>query len=171
MGDDGTGQEEPCAQVDQISGRYMAQMQVQMEVANLDFCEFVDCRFRLFADKAAFYGSSSRHRGVMLQFKDEKTGDVTYDVWMLDTLSGLSTLQQQIDESMWTMRVIEDRLKSWSYMNVIYWEIHQYFIGTVERDRVWFTSSCLPKLKECFVGMQRSNHVDGDGLVGGGVDA
>ena len=137
-----------------------------MHVAGLDYCEYLDCSVSVFENKAKFYESSGKYRGSVLHFRDGKgkTADV-YDIWTnfssessgSSVLDPESVLQVQMNEALWAMSTIEERLKSLSYVQAIYWEIDEHSLFCIRKDHDWFERDCLPKISPCLELLSAAN--------------
>lgn len=143
--------------VSEIPLRHWVRAQVEMEITGFDKCDYLDCSISVFENKAKFYESTGKYRGSVLHFRDikGKTADV-FDIWTTfnqhtgeSVLDSDAVLQVQMDEAFWAMSTIEERLKSLTYVQAIYWEVEDYFLCTIDRDKSWFENKCFPKISSC----------------------
>jgi len=109
-----------------IPFEYWCQMQIQMEVADLDECEYVEVKL------VSKYKDSD--------YKDPEEGTIGY------TYNGIVWIFQspETGELKYAYNLIEK--KDWEYIGwqcveVIPWYLDKIFVETVQRDRAWFAST------------------------------
>jgi len=125
---------------------YWVQTQGQMEVCDLDECDFMETRFLEYLGADAFYQDIERdYRGVILHFieRDLKVGSMPiYKYMPVD----VSLDKETIDE--WTKSVRDEcRSQNLVLFNTLYWYLAEYSCVLIERNRFWFQSA-LPKIEE-----------------------
>jgi len=123
---------------------YWVQMQIQMEVADLDECDFVETRIKEYTSKEEFYASTNPWKGVVLTlvpritiestmrkqtFSDKKT---FYEYFLLDPAN-----QNQDSINDW---ILSKKSANPDYVlsNTVYWGLDQYSCILVKRNRQWF---------------------------------
>jgi putative phage-type endonuclease len=125
---------------------YWVQTQIQMEVCELDECDFMETRFLEYSDAASFYEDCDReYRGVILHFveRDLKQGSMPiYKYMPLSVELEKSAIDEWINETREQCR--EERL---ALFTIIYWYLNEYSCVLIERNRHWF-SSAVPKIEE-----------------------
>jgi putative phage-type endonuclease len=111
---------------------YWIQMQIQMEVCDLDHCDFVETRFKEYDSEDDYLADQLRENGVILEgyFLDDYTPHYHY----IDNAS--SHLIQNIIET-----------HQYTYHKIIYWYLDEYSCIPIERDREWFKGA-IPKIQE-----------------------
>ena len=125
---------------------YWVQTQIQMEVCDLDECDFMETRFLEYSSADAFYEDTDReYRGVILHFieRDLKVGSMPiYKYMPVD----VSLDKETIDE--WTKSVREEcRAENLVLFNTLYWYLQEYSCVLIQRNRFWFQSA-VPKIEE-----------------------
>lgn len=118
---------------------YWIQMQLQMEVCDLDYCDFLECRFKEYEDQESFEEDGTfqktkknQIKGIKLMFfKDNKPhyeyapflcSKETYEKWHENTIK-----EAEIQENC-------------NYIKTIYWWLEEYSCVLVERNKNWFYS-------------------------------
>jgi putative phage-type endonuclease len=125
---------------------YWVQTQIQMEVCNLDECDFMETRILEYTNPDAFYEDVEReYRGVILHFieRDMKKGAMPiYKYMPLD----IELEKELIDE--WIIETREQcRDEGMLLFTTIYWYLQEYSCVLIQRNRQWF-SSAVPKIEE-----------------------
>lgn len=134
---------------------YWVQMQLQMEVCNLDECDFLETKFIEYEDEEIFMNDSTQDidtnedefinlreakdgklKGIIIYFQ-QKNGTPFYDYMPMDLYD-----KEDIDE--W----IEGELKKYEsepyehvFMKIIYWKLEKISCVLVCRNREWFRSN------------------------------
>jgi|UniRef100_A0A6C0IL06 putative phage-type endonuclease len=124
---------------------YWIQTQMQMEVCELDKCDFVETRFKEYESDVAFYEDDTHeYKGVMLQFMNTQMTD-GFPVFTYMPLSHDLTkdsIHSWIDEEK-KMQSKDDNVLT----SIIYWYLDEYSCVIIERNRKWY-EAVLPKIKE-----------------------
>lgn len=128
--------------LDKVPEEYMAQMQIQMEVGNVEECDYLEVKFH------SQYGKKDGHPipdplppyyGVIHFITHTETDEpIRYDYSPLHTMTYVSSLQpnEQLAE-------------------VIPWWSNQWFLKTVGRSRAWF-SSVQPAIQNFWIDVERA---------------
>jgi putative phage-type endonuclease len=107
---------------------YWIQMQIQMEVCDLDVCDFWETRFREYASVKEFeQDDDCEYKGVLLLFLDPTLTRYRYKV---------ALEEKQKDE--WINQM---RLENWCLYQTMYWYLEEYSCVLVERNRPWFAAA------------------------------
>ena len=123
---------------------YWVQMQVQMEVCDLDECDFVETRFKEYDNENdMFLDNSQEYRGVILYFVSKtETGSNPYYVYMpLDI-----PLQKHLVYD-WMNEKKQELSLEYSLYNTIYWYLDEFSCLFVPRNRKWFQTA-IPKIQD-----------------------
>lgn len=115
---------------------YWIQMQLQMETCNLDYCDFVETRFKLFESEDQFYENSDNHKniGVVLYFIQKPTGEHHYVFMPLDIMN-----QKDIIDK-WIKTKKEELKQTHILFETQYWYLDEISIVLVKRNREWFNA-------------------------------
>ena len=127
---------------------YWVQTQIQMETCDLDECDFVETRFKEYADDQCFYADNNHeYKGVILHFMSRDLDQLsntapTYRYMPLD----LPLHQKAIAE--WTAGE-KDKMKGENRVlfTTIYWYLDEISCVLIHRNREWFQHAC-PKIQE-----------------------
>jgi len=124
---------------------YWVQMQLQMEVCELNECDFLETRFQEYADLAAFEADTETpYKGMLMLFMTSN-GKPVYEYAPLElNLAELETWQE----------TMMDKNPSLMWMKNIYWKLDQLSCVLVLRNKVWFAAA-LPQLKEIWETIER----------------
>lgn len=123
---------------------YWAQMQVQLEVADLDECDFLECEIKELQNETEFINQTiegKQDKGILLNKIDEPDNSETKYVYPPDNLESCEDYINWSNEMISKFK-IED-------INVIpiYYFINKWFVVNVKRRKEWF-SYVRPFLKE-----------------------
>ena len=127
---------------------YWIQMQMQMEVADLDVCDFFDVRIREYDSETAMLADDSRVKGILLELYDFVTGKIDYFYPTFTT-----NLSQQYSEvRSYIQSLSEFDMESYFYgrkkAEMIYWYIDEYSCNRIHREKKWFHETALPQLRD-----------------------
>ena len=116
---------------------YWIQMQVQLEVCDLNECDFLETRFIEYTDQAAFeLDETALKKGLMMLFM-ENSGKPIYEyVPLALTLNDYPEWQEAMME----------KNKGINWLKNIYWKLDQFSCVLVLRNKLWFAGA-LPALK------------------------
>ena len=117
---------------------YWVQMQLQMEVCDLDECDFFETKFVEYPDSKSYCEdmNSDKKKGVIIQFYT-KEGIPFYAYKPLHLNSDEEVLQWE-DE---TITLYESEPYQYSYTRYIYWKLQQTSCVLVLRNREWFKNN------------------------------
>ena len=122
---------------------YWIQMQLQMEVCNLDYCDFLECSFVEYDSYDDFihdgtFNKTSQNmlKGIIIQFCDENGPKYYYPP--------IDYTQEEFEE--WKSNLIEIN-SNMSWITDIYWKLDEYSCVLVERNKEWFKQN-IDNIKE-----------------------
>jgi hypothetical protein len=118
---------------------YWVQMQIQMEVCDLDTCDFLETRFREFPNAEEFWyavdtDSDPEYIGIMLLFLDARYEEHRYEILPIDVSLDIDTVVDWIE-------TVNQRLRregGWRLFKTIYWYLDELSCVLVDRNRMWF---------------------------------
>lgn len=124
---------------------YWIQTQVQMEVCDLDECDFMETRFIEYEGEAQFYADTMRdYQGVILHFIDRNLTQGSQPVYKYMPLD-VPLTKESIDG--WTLGVREIcREDDLVLFTTLYWYLDEYSCVLIQRNREWFRQS-IPKIQ------------------------
>ena len=134
---------------------YWVQMQIQMEVCNLDECDFVETRIKEYQRKYDFFESDNPWKGVVLTFVPRIKIDNSFSINSASSqdikpfyeyllLNPLDPSPGQTVEN-WT-QLKKDQHSNFVLLNGAYWGLDQYSCVLVKRNRAWFAAA-IPKIE------------------------
>lgn len=122
---------------------YWIQMQIQMEVCDLDECDFVETRFKEYENIEEFeqdgtytQTSDGKSKGVCMLFIDDTQPIYEYAPWASDK----ECIQNWMQDNM-------TRHTDKTWLKNIYWKLDEVSVVFVERNKLWFKHA-LPILQE-----------------------
>ena len=122
---------------------YWVQMQLQMEVCELNECDFLETRFQEYADQAAFeFDMETPYKGMLMLFMSSG-GKPVYEYAPLG-IEDLETWQETMMEKNATLMWLKN----------IYWKLDQLSCVLVLRNKAWF-AAVVPQLKEIWATIER----------------
>ena len=109
---------------------YYVQMQLQMEVCNLDECDFVETKFIEYDGFQQFMEDNTTDKGVIAVFvKDNK---FVYEYM---------PFEQNINIDKWTENMIEEYKCDREWFKNIYWKLEVFSCVLVKRNKEWFNAA------------------------------
>lgn len=138
---------------------YWIQMQLQMEVCDLDECDFLETKFIEYPDYNSYHEDSiissfdgenfnsyitsknGSHKGIIIQF-NKKNGNVHYEYMPID-------LWTPYDVKLWqetTINKYESEEYKYTFLKFIYWKLEKFSCVLVLRNKDWFENN-INKIK------------------------
>ena len=120
---------------------YWAQMQGQLEVADLEYCDFVECKIKEYSNEKEYYEDGDEfltntklEKGVIINLLDVEN-DKTFFIY-----SELCLSKKNLHK--WLDYEIEKIFKTPDYelLGITWWRLEKYLCTLVKRDRKWFDS-------------------------------
>jgi putative phage-type endonuclease len=117
---------------------YWVQMQLQMEVCDLDECDFLETKFVEYKDRFSYESDKETNciKGIIIQFYS-KDGLPIY-IYKPLHLSSDEEVSQWEEE---TINLYESELYQYSFTKYIYWKLEQLSCILVLRNRDWFKNN------------------------------
>ena len=128
---------------------YWIQTQIQMEVCDLDECDFVETRFKEYESKEEYdadgtikegYTSSGNEKGIILWFQSAPTvtqsGHILQPIQLYE-YAPIGATPYEYDK--WEEEIFakHERIRS-VWVRTIYWYLDEYSCVLVRRNRLWF---------------------------------
>jgi putative phage-type endonuclease len=132
---------------------YWIQMQIQMEVCDLDECDFVETRIKEYTFDDSFYISQNPDKGIVLRFVQRQTLDDLCNTGpnkvYLDPFYSYSPLgiKDRAEGEAWIQEQRAIHTTKYVVSNVSYWYLDQYSCVLVKRNREWF-QAILQQVRE-----------------------
>jgi putative phage-type endonuclease len=115
---------------------YWVQMQLQMEVCDLDECDFLETKFVEYPNRNSYESDlslNSNYKGVIIQFYTNE-GIPFYSYRPLDLIIEEDILNWEIE----TINFYESEPYNYYFTKYIYWKLEKISCILVLRDRDWF---------------------------------
>ena len=120
---------------------YWVQMQLQMEVCDLDECDFLETKFTEYTDYNTYKNDNSdKMKGIIIYFHT-KEGKPFYVYKPL-------TIIEETDITKWeddTLSLYQSEEYNYTYMKFIYWKLEVFSCVLVLRNQLWFKNN-IPQL-------------------------
>lgn len=119
---------------------YWHQMQLQMEVANLNSCDFVECQFEEYLDLASFLEDSYQYNCLLTENREMKGTIIEY----FDAEQNKNAFLYNVDNfdiEKWEAEAIDWLIKQNpenTFIKKTYWKLPVYSCVRVFRDVEWF---------------------------------
>ena len=122
---------------------YWVQMQLQMEVCDLDECDFLETKFTEYTDYSAYKNDTTdKMKGIIIYFHT-KDGKPFYVYKPL-------TIIEETDITKWeddTLSLYQSDKYNYTYMKFIYWKLDVFSCVLVLRNKDWFKNN-IPQLEK-----------------------
>jgi putative phage-type endonuclease len=125
---------------------YWVQMQLQMEVCDLDECDFLETKFTEYPDYNTYQNdillSEENTKGIIIHFH-KKDGSPFYAYKPLDILTeeDISAWEEQM------FNTYQSEPYNYIYLKFIYWKLERFSCVLVLRNREWFKNN-IPQLEK-----------------------
>jgi putative phage-type endonuclease len=124
---------------------YWVQMQLQMEVCDLDECDFLETKFTEYADYNAYkndMNSNEKMKGIIIYFHT-KEGKPFYVYKPLDLVEDADVTKWEDD----ILSLYQSEEYNYTYMKFIYWKLEVFSCVLVLRNKEWFKNN-IPQLEK-----------------------
>ena len=122
---------------------YWVQMQLQMEVCDLDECDFLETKFTEYTDYNSYKNDTTdKMKGIIIYFHT-KDGKPFYVYKPL-------TIVEETDVTKWeddTLSLYQSDKYNYTYMKFIYWKLYVFSCVLVLRNKDWFKNN-IPQLEK-----------------------
>jgi putative phage-type endonuclease len=128
-----------------IPEHYELQVQGQLEVCNLDYCDYLECSIREYDSQKDFLDDSidtimktknGMEKGVVIETYDSTLDKNTY--FYLYNFENKENINNWVEERTLDMKEI--------YIKTTYWKLEVYSVKLVKRDRERFDNKLLPEI-------------------------
>jgi putative phage-type endonuclease len=116
---------------------YYVQMQLQMEVCNLDECDFVETKFIEYEGYQEFMDDTNfEQKGIILSFIIDNKFVYKYMPFNINYKSNVDEIDKWINET-------KEKTEGEWFKN-IYWKLDVYSCVLVKRNKEWFSQAIIP---------------------------
>jgi putative phage-type endonuclease len=144
-----------CPQLRKITGTipeyYWSQVQVQLEVCDLDQCDFAEGVFEEFHDIDEIINGQYEYTGLIGEMYECKCNNGTTECKCYDDVDNRAFIYPNISnthskQAKEIKKTYERKyITTLKFKRIIYWGLKEYSCITVERDRDWWAKS-IPKI-------------------------
>ena len=143
-----------------IPAGYYAQMQGQLEVCDLEYCDYLECDFQFYKSLDAFFNDyndhnnkelyenkhfvktlSGKEKGIILELYNTDTKQHLFNyapASILNDRESFNTWEQTFISS-----IFNENKTNIEYIGTIYWYLNKFNTILVKRDRDWFNSNFI----------------------------
>ena len=120
---------------------YWVQMQIQLEVCDLEYCDFIETRIKEYENVDEFYDDTlSQYRGIILHFVERESVDhrstAPHYVYM-----PLSIPIDRLAIHAWTQKIVDEKSDTYVLYKTHYWMLDEISCVVVKRNRTWFAAA------------------------------
>ena len=143
------------------SEEYWTQMQIQMEVCNLDECDFLETRFKEYISEEEYWTDMSREqKGIILFLVPRNTNSSNHTLTHALTHTLTHALPKYIYMPMyvdstdkWSVQTwiteTQEQWKDYILYDTTYWYLDEFSCVLVKRNMVWFECA-IPAIKQAW---------------------
>lgn len=147
--------------------KYWVQVQIQLEVCELEYCDFFECKFNENLSEETFFeklenGTIGEYHGNIIEYteisNDSSESSKTKWIYSPINLSSNEYLKWRDNE---IAPFLDDNTNLW-YNKTFYWELIKYSNVTIKRNRGWF-EHVKPKIAAFWNDViEKRNQIDND---------
>ena len=129
-------------------------MQLQLEVCDLDECDFLEMSIKEYSNRDEFIEDSDdndtrmrkdgNYKGCLIECRRENTKS-----WDYHYIDYKKSLEDQLIEIEDIADMLMDKYDDILVLKKTYWRVEKYSCVRVYRDKIWF-SEALEKMKQCW---------------------
>ena len=120
------------------SKEYWIQMQIQMETCRLEYCDFLETRFKEYSREEFDEDTTNEYKGIMLFFIP-KENTLVHSQFIYVPL-GIDNMVEWIENKV-------SEMNTHILYITTYWYLDEMFCTEIERNDLWFNSS-VPKIED-----------------------
>lgn len=122
---------------------YWIQMQIQMETCNLDYCDFLETRFKEYEEEKIFYEDEEHEwKGIVLCFIERNTSN-TKPIYKYSPIN-IGKTKEEVER--WIESIKYELRENYILYTKSFWYLDQLSCVLVIRNRIWFDAA-IPKIK------------------------
>ena len=118
---------------------YFAQVQGQLEVCDLDYCDFLECDFQKYVSKDAFFEDTEpfKEKGIIVEFYDAELKKPLF-YYSDETHIKCKEIFEAWEEELISKIYDNEHL---DYLTSTFWYLNKYNVVLVKRDKSYFTQN------------------------------
>ena len=117
---------------------YWIQMQLQMEVCELDECDFLETKFTEYTKEEYIEDFDTKYKGTILQYLKDETPYYVYPPFMMNDINS--------EEYKLWLEEQRNINKDLELIGTIYWKLEKISCVLVLRNKLWFNNA-IPSLE------------------------
>jgi hypothetical protein len=118
---------------------YWIQMQIQMEVCNLNECDFLETKFVEYENYEDYFSdNTTKYKGIILQYLKNEEPYYIYAPFMLNDINSNAYI-------LWVNKITEEN-KEITFINTLFWKLEVVSCVLVLRNKYWF-NTILPYIE------------------------
>ena len=127
---------------------YFAQVQGQLEVCDLEYCDFLECEIREYNNKLEFFQDTNSDN-VLLRENGNEKGIVieVYDKTLKKTIYyyNYDIFKTYEEFCSWEEKIIDEILSNdnYEYNTTTFWKLNKFNVVLVKRNREWFSNNYI----------------------------
>lgn len=127
---------------------YFAQVQGQLSVCDLEYCDFLECELREYNNQTDFFEDVNENNYLLRKNGNEKGIIIeVYDMSLKKTIYFYNYDNFKTIESfkIWEDKIIDEVLdnKNYEYNTTTYWKLTKYNVVLVKRNHEWFNNNYI----------------------------
>lgn len=127
---------------------YFAQVQGQLEVCDLEYCDFLECEIREYSNKEDFFEDVNENNSLLRKNGNEKGIIIeVYDLSLKKTIYfyNYDNFKTFEDFKLWEDNIIDFILgnPNYEYNTTTFWKLNKFNVVLVKRNREWFNNNYI----------------------------
>ena len=133
---------------------YYAQVQGQLSVCELEYCDFLECELREYNNQNDFFEDVNENNYLLRKNGNEKGIIIeVYDISLKKTIYfyNYDNFKTREDFKLWEDNIIDEILENenYEYNTTTYWKLNKFNVVLVKRNREWFYNNYI-KISDFF---------------------
>ena len=127
---------------------YFGQVQGQLEVCDLEYCDFLECELREYNNQKEFFEDVDENNYLLRKNGNEKGVIIeVYDLSIKKTIYfyNYDNFRTVEEFKIWEEKIIDEILETenYEYNTTTYWKLNKFNVVLVKRDREWFNNNYI----------------------------
>tara|TARA_Y100000389_G_C17470636_1_gene530335 strand:+ start:4200 stop:5513 length:1314 start_codon:yes stop_codon:yes gene_type:complete len=134
--------------------KYWVQCQLQMEVCDLEYCDFFECQIDENSTEDEFFeyvkstsDETDKYYGITIEYSESDENNKSKIKYVYSKMNDTYiNLKEWYENEITKYEDGAEYSKRW-YLNTYFWKLNKYSLMTIKRDRIWF-NKVNPELKQ-----------------------
>jgi len=127
---------------------YFGQVQGQLEVCDLEYCDFLECELREYNNQKEFFEDVDENNYLLRKNGNEKGVIIeVYDLSIKKTIYfyNYDNFRTVEEFKIWEEKIIDEILETenYEYNTTTYWKLNKFNVVLVKRNREWFNNNYI----------------------------